>query len=103
MLAALGLTDLTPTGFAKAIEDGSDPAPVDVAATQDLLTGHKVKALLYNNQATSPVTSSIESLATKSGVPVVGVSETMPAGADGYVGWQVAQLDALAMALGGGK
>jgi hypothetical protein len=27
----------------------------------------------------------------------------MPAGADGYVGWQVAQLDALAMALGGGK
>ncbi len=103
MIAALGLTDLTPPGFAKAIEDGTDPAPLDVAATQDLLTGHKVKALLYNNQATSPVTTSIESLATKSGVPVVGVSETMPAGADGYVGWQVAQLDALATALGGAK
>jgi zinc/manganese transport system substrate-binding protein len=101
LLAALGLRVLTPEGFAKAIEDGTDPAPADVAAQQDLLTGHKVKVLLYNSQATSPVTEAIKSLAGQAGVPVVGVSETMPAGG-GFVDWQLAQLNAIEAALGGG-
>lgn len=101
LLAALGFTVLTPPGFAKAIENGTDPAPADVASQQDLLTGHKVELLLYNSQATSPVTETIKSLAGQSGVPVVGVSETMPAGG-GFVDWQLAQLSAIESALGGG-
>ena len=101
LLAALGFPVLTPPGFAKAIEDGTDPAPADVASEQDLLTGHKVKLLLYNSQATSPVTEAIKSLAGQSGVPVVGVSETMPA-TGGFVDWQLAQLGAIESALGGG-
>jgi zinc/manganese transport system substrate-binding protein len=100
LMAALGFPVLTPPGFAKAIENGTDPAPSDVAAQQDLLTGHKVKVLLYNSQATSPVTETIKSLAGKSGIGVVGVSETMPAGG-GYVDWQLAQLNALESAIGG--
>ncbi len=103
LIAALGWQSLTPTGFAKAIEDGTDPAPADVAAQQDLLTGHKVKILLYNSQATSPVTESIKTIANQSGVPVVGVSETMPGGGGGFVDWQLAQLNAIETALGGGK
>ena len=39
----------------------------------------------------------------QAGIPVVGVSETMPDGAGGYVGWQLAQLNTLEAALGGGK
>jgi len=101
LLAALGFPVLTPVGFAKAIESGTDPAPSDVAAQQDLLTGHKVKLLLYNSQTVSPVTDSIKTLAAKSGVPIVGVSETMPPG-DSFVGWQLAQLNAIESALGGG-
>ncbi len=101
LLTALGFPVLTPEGFAKAIESGTDPAPSDVAAQQDLLTGHKVKLLLYNNQAVSPVTESIKTLAAESGVPIVGVSETMPPG-DSFVGWQLAQLNAIESALGGG-
>jgi zinc/manganese transport system substrate-binding protein len=101
LLAALGFPVLTPEGFAKAIEGGTDPAPSDVAAQQDLLTGHKVKLLLYNSQATSPVTESIKTLAVRSGVPVVGVSETMPPG-DSFVGWQLAQLNSIESALAGG-
>ena len=102
LLAALGWRVLTPAGFAKSIEAGTDPAPIDVAAEQDLLTGHRVEVLLYNTQATSPVTEAIKSLAVKSGVPVVGVSETMPAGI-GFVGWQLSQLNAIESALGGGR
>ena len=102
LLDALSFQVLTPKGFAKSIEDGTDPAPADVAAQTDLLTGHRAKLLLYNNQATSPVTESIKTLATQSGVPVVGVSETMPTN-ESFVEWQIAQLDAMAAALGGGR
>jgi len=103
LVAALGWQALTPEGFAKSIENGTDPAPADVAAMQDLLTGHKVKVLLYNSQATSPVTESIKSLAGQSGVPVVGVSETTPKAGESFVDWQVAQLNAIETALGGGQ
>jgi zinc/manganese transport system substrate-binding protein len=40
-------------------------------------------------------------IATSSGVPVVGVSETMPAGGN-YVTWMIDQLDRLQAALGKG-
>lgn len=102
LLTALGWQVLTPGGFAKAIENGTDPAPADVAAQQDLLTGHKVKVLLSNSQATSPMTESIKALAGASGVPVVGVSETIPKPGQSFVDWQLSQLDAIAVALGGG-
>jgi zinc/manganese transport system substrate-binding protein len=103
LLNALGFRDLTPSGFARSIEAGTDPAPSDVAAQSDLLTGHRVKLLLYNGQATSPVTESIKSLASDSGVPVVGMSETMPSGGAGFVAWQLSQLNAIESALGGAK
>ena len=102
LLDALGFRVLTPSGFSKAIENGTDPAPADVAAQRDLLTGHKVKVLLYNSQAVSPVTESIKTLAGQSGVAVVGVSETM-SGGGGFVDWQLSQLDAIEAALGGGQ
>lgn len=102
LLAALAFRVLTPAGFARSIEGGTDPAPADVAAESDLLTGHQAKLLLYNSQATSPVTESIKSLASRSGVPVVGVSETMPA-ARSFVDWQLGQLNAIEAALGGGR
>jgi zinc/manganese transport system substrate-binding protein len=103
LVTALGWQSLTPEGFAKSIEDGTDPAPADVAAERDLLTGHKVKVLLYNSQATSPVTESIKTLAGTSGVPVVGVSETIPKAGESFVDWQLAQLNAIEAALGGGQ
>ncbi len=101
LVAALGFRSLTPQGFAKAIENGTDPAPADVAAEQDLLTGHKVSLLLYNSQATSPVTESIRALAGQSGVPVVGLSETIPRQDESFVDWQLAQLNEIETALGG--
>lgn len=96
---AIGLAVLTPVGFMTAIEQGIDPAPTDVAAERDLLTGRKVKALLYNSQVTSPLTKEIYELAVKSGVPVVGVAETIPLRFKTYQEWMLAQLGELETAL----
>src|SRR5439155_290439 len=79
---AIGLNVVTPPAFMEAIESGTDPAPADVATERDLLTGHKVKALVYNAQVTSPLTEQIRELAVSSNVPVVPVAETIPSSFD---------------------
>jgi zinc/manganese transport system substrate-binding protein len=96
---AIGLTVLTPPEFMEAIESGTDPAPADVAAERDLITGRKVKALLYNSQVTSPLTEQIRQLALSNNVPVVAVAETIPKDFKTFQEWQLAQLDALERAL----
>src|SRR5256886_3718538 len=96
---AMGLEVLTPPAFMEAIESGTDPAPADVAAERDLITGHKVKALLYNSQVTSPLTEQIRELAVNSNVPVVPVAETIPPSLRTFQEWQLAQLGELERAL----
>jgi len=96
---AIGLKLLTPEGFMRAIEQGADPAPADVAAERDLLTGKKVKVLLYNSQVTSPLTKDIQDLAVKSGISVVGVAETIPPQYRSYQDWMLGQLAELEKAL----
>jgi zinc/manganese transport system substrate-binding protein len=98
LLAAAHLPVLTPPGFARSIEDGTDPSAGDVAAMRALITGKKIDALLYNEQATSPVTAQLQSLARGAGIPVVAVTETMPTGAT-FESWQLAQVKALTAAL----
>ncbi len=100
LLAAAGLTVKTPPGFAAAIEDGIDPGPGDTAVMNRLITGHKVKVLLYNAQAVSPVTQHVRWLGQQAGVPVVAVTETMPPSYRSYQAWQLAQASALLHALG---
>jgi zinc/manganese transport system substrate-binding protein len=98
-LAAAGLHVVTPTGFARSIEDGVDPGPADTLAMQRLIDNHDINVLLYNVQTVTPVTAQIRAQAKQRGIPVVGVSETMPSGAGTYQRWQQAQLTALLHAL----
>ncbi len=98
LLVAAGLTDKTPQGFANAIEQDSDPAPVDVAAMLDLIKGRQVAAVVFNEQTITPVTKQVQEAAQSAGVPVVGVTETLPAGKD-YLTWQRETADRLAGAL----
>jgi zinc/manganese transport system substrate-binding protein len=102
LATAIGLQVLTPEGFQKSIEDGTDPAPADVAGESDLLTGKKVKVLLYNSQVTSPITTQMHDLAVANGIPVVGVAETIPAAYSNYLSWQLGQLNQLEQALAAG-
>jgi zinc/manganese transport system substrate-binding protein len=101
LLDAAGLHVAGPPGFAQAIEDGNEPTAQDTQAMDDLITGRRVRALLYNAQTTSPVTDHVKDLAGQSGVPVVAVTETQPRNAASFQAWQLAQLDALLAALGG--
>ena len=58
------------------------------------------RVLLYNSQATSPITARMRQLAGQNGIPVVPVTETLPRGLS-FQRWQLEQVQALAKALGG--
>jgi zinc/manganese transport system substrate-binding protein len=101
LVQAAGLDDRTPSGFAQAIEDGTEPSPAATQAMNDLLTNHRIKALLYNAQAESQVTRHVRDLARANGIPVVAVTETLPRSEPNFQSWQLHQVQALASALGG--
>ncbi|WP_216915783.1 metal ABC transporter solute-binding protein, Zn/Mn family [Nocardia noduli] len=98
LLLASGALDRTPAEFQEAIEQETDPAPAAVAATRDLLTGKRVRALVYNVQTQDKITRDLRDIAEKNGVAVVEVSETLPEGVD-YIQWQSKNAEALASAL----
>lgn len=101
LLTAAGLSVKTPSSFAKSIEDGDDPNPSDTTTMNKLITSRSIKVLLYNAQATSPVTESIKELAGQYGIPVIGVTETLPKTATNFQAWQQHQIMQLLNALGG--
>jgi zinc/manganese transport system substrate-binding protein len=98
MLAAAGTEDLTPFGFQADIMNGVDPAPQDVALQDSFFARHKVKVFVYNQQVTDSLTQSFLSAASRYGIPVVGVYETMPAHYD-YQSWMLAETRALQRAI----
>ncbi len=100
LLQAAGLTVETPEAFALAIEEGNEPSPQAVADMNSLLTEKKIKVLLYNSQATSPITEHLLQLADQNGVPVVPLTETLPPGKT-FQEWQLGQIRALTTALDG--
>lgn len=97
---AAGLRNLTPAEFTEAAEEGSDPPAAVLTETLALFTGKSVKVLLLNGQAESPATHQVEQAAAAAAIPVVRVTETLPAGDGDYLSWQTQQIDALAAALG---
>lgn len=98
LVSAAGLVNRAPSGFTRAIEDGTEPSPQDVSAMYDLVRHRRVRVLLYNAQAVSPITSSVRAAAEQAHVPVVGVTETLPAHMT-FQQWQLAQARALERAL----
>jgi len=98
LLVNSGIVDKTPEGFTKAIEQDTDPSPADLAALLDLITTRQVSALVYNSQTQTDVTKQIQDAAQRASVPIVTVTETLPAGTD-YLTWQRQTVDQLASQL----
>jgi zinc/manganese transport system substrate-binding protein len=96
----IGLNVLTPFAYEKAIAEGNDPPADTVVTTNNQINQHLVKVLIYNVQTVTPVTTNLQNAAMKNNIPIVPVSETMPAGKT-YQGWMLDQLNALQKALGG--
>jgi zinc/manganese transport system substrate-binding protein len=86
--------------FQISVMNGTEPSSSDVAAFEDELKNRKVKVLFYNSQVTDDLTSRLQKLARDAKIPVVGVSETEPAGLD-FQDWMLNQLVALDKALAG--
>lgn len=99
LLLDAGLKDVTPAGLQDAVEAGQSPSARDIAATQDLLRGRQVRALIYNTQAVDEGTKALLDIANSSGVPVVDFTETLPAGTTDYIEWQKANVETLTSAL----
>jgi zinc/manganese transport system substrate-binding protein len=98
LLAACGLVDRTPAQFSHAIEDGTDASPRVLQDTLDLFTTHQVKVLVYNEQTAGPQTDQLISVAKDHDVPVVAVTETLPASIS-YVRWMRGNVHDVAAAL----
>jgi zinc/manganese transport system substrate-binding protein len=101
LIQAAGLVLGVPASFTQAVEDGTDPSPADTANFDTAIKTKTVKVLLYNGQVTDSQTTQIKQLATSSGVPIVGVTETLPPTDKDFQTWQLRQAQELLAALGG--
>jgi zinc/manganese transport system substrate-binding protein len=99
LLEAMGCNIATPFSFQAAIMNGTDPSPQDVTTQTKLLGEKQVKVLVYNQQVTDPLTQSLLGLAKQSGIPIVGVYETMPAPGYNYQSWMLAEVASLQKAV----
>jgi zinc/manganese transport system substrate-binding protein len=95
----IGLNVMTPFEFEKAIAEGNDPPAAAVVTANDQINKHEIKVLIYNVQTVTPLTTNLQNEAKSENIPVVAVSETMPAGKT-YQQWMLDQLNALEQALG---
>lgn len=102
MASATRLQLISPPAFMDAIAEGNEPTARDTAQFQNLLTSRSVRVLIYNTQTVTTLTDTLQSMALKNGIPTVGVSETMPTGAQTFQGWQASQLELVRRALSQG-
>ena len=100
LIESAGLTDATPPEFSEAIEEDTDPPAAVLAQMLALFGPDPVRALIVNAQTETPTTDQVKQAAQTGGVPIVEVTETLPAGATDYLSWMNAQVDALAAAVG---
>lgn len=99
LVTAAGLIDVTPNAFSEAVEEGQDVAPATLLEALDLVGSGDVRVVITNAQTGGAETVRIVDEAEESGVPVIGFSETLPAGQT-YISWMRANIEALTTALG---
>jgi zinc/manganese transport system substrate-binding protein len=100
LLRTAGVQDVTPQDFVDAVENDSDPSAASLQEVRNALTARQVTALVFNPQTETPVVQGLRDTASGVGVPVVQVTETLPAGVAGYLQWVDGTRAALAKAVG---
>jgi zinc/manganese transport system substrate-binding protein len=100
MATTVGMVDVTPEGFARAMSNEGEPSPGDIARFMDALADGSVSVLVVNVQSSSSMTDRLREQAESHGVPIVEVTETIALGAASFQDWQVSQLHTLETALG---
>ncbi len=99
MAQALKLDLITPPSFMVAINAGTDPSPADLNTINAQIASKQDKVYVFNTQNATPDVTAQVNEATKAGIPVVKVTETLTPATASFQQWQSAQLQALANAL----
>ena len=99
MARALGLT-MRNERFQLAMMNDTEPSARDVATFENDLKDRKVRLLIYNSQVSEKLTERLRDIAKRARVPVIGVTETMPANVK-FQDWLLGELDAVDKALSG--
>ena len=73
--------------------------PAAIQDTLALFSSHQVVLLAYNEQTSGPATEQVKAAAAANNIPVIPVTETLPAGKD-YIGWMSDNLKAIETVLG---
>jgi zinc/manganese transport system substrate-binding protein len=97
MVTALGFK-MRNERFQLAVMNNAEPRASDVAAFENDLRKHLVQLLLYNSQASDAAAQRMVRIAQEAKIPVVGVTETEPAGTT-FQDWMMGELNAVAQAL----
>ena len=96
---ALGLRLLTPASLLKAISEGTELTAQDTATAEQQINDHAIKVWIFNSQNVTPEIQRLDSLARAQHIPITTVTETLTPATDSFQRWQVAQLEALELAL----
>jgi zinc/manganese transport system substrate-binding protein len=99
MARALGLT-MRNERFQLAMMNDTEPSARDVAGFESDLKERKVRLLIYNSQVSEKLTERLRDIARRAKVPVLGVTETMPAKVN-FQEWLLGELNNLDKALSG--
>ena len=99
MAGALGLT-MRNERFQLSIMNDTEPAAGDVAAFERDLKEHRVRVMFYNKQASDKIVQHLVDIARAAKVPVVGVTELVPAGMT-FQDWLLSELTDTEKALAG--
>ena len=99
LAADLGLNDITPPEFERAISEGTDVSPQGQTLMEQLITGRQMKVLVFNKQNSTPDVVSLVNKAKAAGIPVVAITETLDPATATFQNWQVGQLTSLQQAL----
>jgi zinc/manganese transport system substrate-binding protein len=78
----------------------TEPSARDVAGFESDLKERKVRLLIYNSQVSEKLTERLRDIARRAKVPVLGVTETMPAKVN-FQEWLLGELNNLDKALSG--
>ncbi|KRL57605.1 metal ion ABC transporter periplasmic protein [Lentilactobacillus parakefiri DSM 10551] len=78
------------TQFENDTEKGVDPSPQTIRTMQNGIKNHKIAFFVFNKQVDSKTVNNLVALAKKNKVPVLPVTETLPANKN-YVSWMDSQ------------
>jgi zinc/manganese transport system substrate-binding protein len=95
--SALGLVSRNQR-FQRAVMNDTEPSASDIAAFESDLRFHRTRLLVFNRQANDTTADRLRAIAGEAGVPVIGASETEPAGTP-YQAWILSELDSLDKAM----